>query len=460
MCAKRLLVLLLALLAAVCLIRGDAFGQAATTRQRPVLVYWTADWCSYCRQFEADMGADPAFRAAILSRYRIVRRDFDRERAAAYLSGVFHIPAFIGQDGRRAVGYTTANDLLWRLKLPHGQTRPRPPAAITTAPEQTGPPAGSTGPRSPASAGQAELAELQEQLAAQAEQLKQWQAGLEQKLDQRDQQAAEQARRAAEQLQADLNATRAALAEQQAAGGHVVDLTGGTDLEQAGGNSSRSAAASGTDNQPGRQPEPAGPWNWILPIAAAVLERKGLAAGLSIGGPIGVAAVAGGWLLRRWWRGRSTAGETTGPAGPAEQPAPAEPITPAASGNSPATPGRCAVCDQLRQTLEQQSTAASAEQARLRAELDRTAGQLEQATAEGVKTETRYVRVPVPDPEGECFREALRRVAERQPSAIGILNQVESAAAQLLHGHRVKTQAGAAPDAKPGIWSDTPERVG
>ena len=345
---------------------------------------------------------------------------------------------------------------MWRLRLPHGrlqapgnpQARPQPQAAPAGDP-----PAGTSGPdQRPQTTDR--LEQLQQQLQQQAEQLQRWQTAIGQHLKARDTEAAERAeagRKAAEQLQADLAATRAALetlqakAEETAAGGQVIDLTGPATRETAGA----SAAANTGDNQPGREPAGGGgALNWLQAAALALLRRKALAEGLAIGGPIGAAVIGGGWLLRRWWRGRSAT-----PAEPQRQrEKPAAPGPAWAEGLQPVQ--RCTVCDQLRQRLDQQQQAATAEQQRLRAELDHTASRLEQATAEGVKTQTRYVRVPVADPEGEAFREALRRVAERQPSAVGLLNQVEAAAAQLLHGHRVKTQAGAAPDAKPGIWSD------
>jgi hypothetical protein len=53
------------------------------------------------------------------------------------------------------------------------------------------------------------------------------------------------------------------------------------------------------------------------------------------------------------------------------------------------------------------------------------------------RTENRYTRVPVTDPEGEAYREAMRKEAELTPQLAPYLERLEASKQQILHGKRV-----------------------
>jgi hypothetical protein len=54
------------------------------------------------------------------------------------------------------------------------------------------------------------------------------------------------------------------------------------------------------------------------------------------------------------------------------------------------------------------------------------------------ETQTRFVRVPVTNKEGEAYREAIRRVVELNPKLEFFASQIQSTMEQLLHGANVK----------------------
>jgi hypothetical protein len=70
------------------------------------------------------------------------------------------------------------------------------------------------------------------------------------------------------------------------------------------------------------------------------------------------------------------------------------------------------------------------------------------------KTETRFVTVPEACDEGEAYKEAIRRVGGLQPKSVPVLNQVEAAARQILHGQRVGQKRKEHHESRPGLWSD------
>ena len=187
-----------------------------------------------------------------------------------------------------------------------------------------------------------------------------------------------------------------------------------------------------------REPQP------VFSLSAAITALAKPVA-LYLGGPLAAAAVgAAGW----WWgrRRRRSSPET------------------AAGGNSRQTEGSiggqssastCILCGHYRQRLELLQRQHAEQRDQLHGRIEQLQHDMEAAEAvAGPATETRYVRVPVTDQEGEAWREAVRRVAERNPRAIPLLNTVESTASQLLHGRRVKAGSGEPTEAKPGLWSE------
>ncbi len=75
------------------LVKGIA---AAETEKRILIVYFYADWCGYCRQFEKDLLGTPAFRAFVRDNeaVRINPDKGDPERRLAGHYGVRGYPSF------------------------------------------------------------------------------------------------------------------------------------------------------------------------------------------------------------------------------------------------------------------------------------------------------------------------------------------------------------------------------
>lgn len=90
--------------------RPPAFNPAATPSQSPILLYFTADWCGFCKQMERTTLADPAVRMQI-TMLAHVKVDLDQEGELAKRFGVEGIPAFLlvnerGEEISRSVGAT------------------------------------------------------------------------------------------------------------------------------------------------------------------------------------------------------------------------------------------------------------------------------------------------------------------------------------------------------------------
>jgi thioredoxin-related protein len=75
------------------LVKGIA---TAETEKRILIVYFYADWCGYCRQFEKDLLGTPAFRAFVRDNeaVRINPDTGDGERRLAAYYGVRGYPTF------------------------------------------------------------------------------------------------------------------------------------------------------------------------------------------------------------------------------------------------------------------------------------------------------------------------------------------------------------------------------
>lgn len=101
---------------------GDDFlaARAEAARDRkPLLIYFSADWCTYCRQLEQEVLARPDFRAAA-SRFVCVRVDAVRQtgrceeyRVRAYPTLVLADPAGTAID--RIVGLTTPTAVVTQM---------------------------------------------------------------------------------------------------------------------------------------------------------------------------------------------------------------------------------------------------------------------------------------------------------------------------------------------------------
>lgn len=187
------------------------------------------------------------------------------------------------------------------------------------------------------------------------------------------------------------------------------------------------AAGPGVSSAP-VAPQSGGSW-----VAGAATTVGGLLWGPAGAAAASIATGAISWIIARRKR----------PAG-GTLPEPVEASVPARD---------CLACGAYRDRLALLNRQITEEREQFTREMERIGGELEAANAEGAQTETRFVRVPVSDDAGEAYREAIRRVAELNPRAVSLLNQLESTAAQLLHGRKAK-RGDAVPESKPGLWSD------
>ncbi len=90
--------------------RAPSFDPAATPSKLPILLYFTADWCGFCKQMERTTLADPSvrLRIAILQHIKV---DLDQEAELAKHYEVDGVPAFLlvndrGEEISRSVGVT------------------------------------------------------------------------------------------------------------------------------------------------------------------------------------------------------------------------------------------------------------------------------------------------------------------------------------------------------------------
>lgn len=101
---------------------GDDFAAAraeAARERKPLLIYFTADWCSYCRQLEQEVLGRPDVQAAV-KQFVCVRVDAGRQtgrceeyRVRAYPTLVLADPAGTAID--RIVGLSTPTAVLTQL---------------------------------------------------------------------------------------------------------------------------------------------------------------------------------------------------------------------------------------------------------------------------------------------------------------------------------------------------------
>jgi len=92
----------------------------AVRDQKPLLIYFTADWCTYCRQLRRDVFDRSEFRNAAKN-FVCVRVDADRrpELAAEYRVRAFPTMVLAGPGGtaiERIVGLTTPTALLTQMR--------------------------------------------------------------------------------------------------------------------------------------------------------------------------------------------------------------------------------------------------------------------------------------------------------------------------------------------------------
>jgi thiol:disulfide interchange protein len=109
----------------------DVAGARAAARSagKPVLLYFTADWCQPCQRMKHTVFADPAVDAALRAAYPTVKVDVDHNHDVAQEFGIASIPTFVvvSADGRVLKQITGAMDtqqfLDW-VKSPPPVTQP------------------------------------------------------------------------------------------------------------------------------------------------------------------------------------------------------------------------------------------------------------------------------------------------------------------------------------------------
>ncbi|MDB4742930.1 thioredoxin family protein [Planctomicrobium sp.] len=87
-----------------------------SNRSKPLLVIWTAKWCSSCHLFWRNWNTDSNFRAAIEEHFHVHILDYDRHRGLAIKHRIQHLPTFQSQN-YRIIGFKNRESLLKQLKL-------------------------------------------------------------------------------------------------------------------------------------------------------------------------------------------------------------------------------------------------------------------------------------------------------------------------------------------------------
>jgi thiol:disulfide interchange protein len=72
---------------------NEAMKQSAATG-KPVLVMFTASWCTWCNKFKKEVLTDASVKAAC-SKYLFTMIDADQEKAALRKFGVTGLPSFV-----------------------------------------------------------------------------------------------------------------------------------------------------------------------------------------------------------------------------------------------------------------------------------------------------------------------------------------------------------------------------
>ncbi len=100
----------------------EAARQTAADRGKPMLLYFTADWCPPCKQMKREVWPRADVAEAVNGQVVPVYVDTDKQRALAQRYGVESIPTmmFVAADGelltnaapQRVVGYQSAERLI------------------------------------------------------------------------------------------------------------------------------------------------------------------------------------------------------------------------------------------------------------------------------------------------------------------------------------------------------------
>ena len=103
-------------------VQGAQAGyQLASTQKKPCLLFFTADWCTYCHRME-ELAFTNESVAELAKQFVCVLVDADREQAACQKFEVTGFPTvqFISQKGQKLhklIGMQTASDLAEGMKL-------------------------------------------------------------------------------------------------------------------------------------------------------------------------------------------------------------------------------------------------------------------------------------------------------------------------------------------------------
>ena len=94
--------------------------EQAKQEQKPTLVFFKADWCTYCDQLEQDMESNPRLQQE-LAKYNLVEVDVDEEEELARTYSAESLPTLVildkkGLTVRRIQGYAGEKGLREDLK--------------------------------------------------------------------------------------------------------------------------------------------------------------------------------------------------------------------------------------------------------------------------------------------------------------------------------------------------------
>ena len=102
----------------------DAALEQARREDKPLLIFFGTEWCSYCRQLEGDVFARAEFREAS-KHFLCVKVDADRAREAcdAYRVRIYPTLVLAAPDGtaiERLAGYLPAEAIVTRMNVAVG----------------------------------------------------------------------------------------------------------------------------------------------------------------------------------------------------------------------------------------------------------------------------------------------------------------------------------------------------
>jgi thiol-disulfide isomerase/thioredoxin len=124
------------------IVAGDFNAALAKSTETgmPVLVYFEADWCVFCKKMKNEVLPDPKVKAVMVN-YILVFVDTDKNKALTKKYGVAGIPAYMianskGEKLKFGQGHTSASEFAKWLNEPSMFSQPKDPKPEVKPPEK------------------------------------------------------------------------------------------------------------------------------------------------------------------------------------------------------------------------------------------------------------------------------------------------------------------------------------